>query len=516
MARIIPISLAIATLCAGQPTAEPAFVSGRVVDLNNVPLAEARVELRLASSVFANSGSFAVTGVDGAFRFENVAAERYNLEARRSGYINGRESFVLAAGQRLTGATIRLTPESSISGLVMNSNGDPFANARVGVYQWVFQPPARVFSRIGGANTGADGRFTIGGLRPGTYYVSAERNETLLTYYPNAVRHSAASPIILGSGGSFSNANIRMRDDPVFHVRGHVTNDAGPVSPEAIVWFYPAAPELDIRSFLRSPKLTANGEFDIDNVAPGAYLLRVQVPRDVSAEVPVLLQDRNIEDLTVTLRPGVRIVAKIAMDREQPISRPQGLGFPAVNPAFGGETGVLQEDGTFLFANAGPWMLLPLNATGLPPGTYIKSVRFGGEDITNSEHRFTSGGNLDVTISNRAAEVSGTVRDREGKALPNLLVSAWRAGPLPAGTFFRTYGGRSDANGAFRIQSLPPGDYRLVAWEEIPQLADRVPEFRSQFDGAAKAVHLTEGASETVEPALIRKAAVDEALAKLR
>ncbi|HEX5431625.1 MAG TPA: hypothetical protein VFW83_06645, partial [Bryobacteraceae bacterium] len=89
----------------------------------------------------------------------------------------------------------------------------------------------------------------------------------------------------------------------------------------------------------------------------------------------------------------------------------------------------IKQDGNFVLHNLMP-AAYRVNVAGLPPGTYIKSIRYGNQDITKSALDLSSGegGSLDILLSPKAADVSGTVRDSEGKALPGVRAALWIPG----------------------------------------------------------------------------------------
>jgi len=46
----------------------------------------------------------------------------------------------------------------------------------------------------------------------------------------------------------------------------------------------------------------------------------------------------------------------------------------------------------------------------------------------------------------------------------------------------------SDEKGMFKIVDLPPGQYKIFAWESVPDGAPQDPEFRKPFGNQAVAV----------------------------
>jgi len=152
----------------------------------------------------------------------------------------------------------------------------------------------------------------------------------------------------------------------------------------------------------------------------------------------------------------------------------------------------------------------------MPQGTYLKSARFGGQDVTHVPIDTTAGtgGTLDLVLSSKSADVSGSVQNEKGEPLAGVLVTLWPKTPdaSPTGG---TRPGFTDQTGGFKIQGLPPGDYYVAAWEDLDQGIAQNPDFLSHFTSDAKSMTLAEGSHESrdLKPVPADKIAVE--IAKL-
>jgi len=63
----------------------------------------------------------------------------------------------------------------------------------------------------------------------------------------------------------------------------------------------------------------------------------------------------------------------------------------------------------------------------------------------------------------------------------------------------KSTGNPLDNQGRFTLESIPPGDYKLFAWQAMERGAYLDPEFPQQFEDLGKAVSLKEGASMSVQ-----------------
>ena len=152
-----------------------------------------------------------------------------------------------------------------------------------------------------------------------------------------------------------------------------------------------------------------------------------------------------------------------------------------------------------------------VNVAGAPDGSYVKAIRFGGEDITgkNLDLTYGAGGDMAVVISPNAADLSGVVRNENGEGVPGVSVQVYLADELKRTAI-------TDQNGSYHLTSLAPGDYRIYAWEDIEPGLGQEPSFRKNFEGRAGVSKLEEKSHESVELKLISKDAIEIEAAKIR
>jgi hypothetical protein len=189
--------------------------------------------------------------------------------------------------------------------------------------------------------------------------------------------------------------------------------------------------------------------------------------------------------------------------------------------ADGAQTGFMNpqfnDDGTFAIHNIMP-AVYRVQVQPLTQGTYVKSIRFGSQDLLKTPLDLTggSGGAINVVLSPNAGDISGTVHGSDGMPLASAVVTLWTPGvPVEEIADF-TRIASTDANGQFKFGSLPPGDYRIAAWEQIDPGLGTVPEFRMKFESKAAAVKLEENAHESIEAPLIVRDAIETEAARLQ
>jgi hypothetical protein len=170
-------------------------------------------------------------------------------------------------------------------------------------------------------------------------------------------------------------------------------------------------------------------------------------------------------------------------------------------------------DGSFRLLAVPPDRYL-VQTANLPDGTYVKTISFNGQQLTNSVLDLTSGSNgeLNILLSKEAGEVSGTVLDSDGNAQQAAWVSLW---PTDRNSSETAEVAITDGRGAFRLGHLAPGKYRAVAWEEIEYGLAQTAAFCRLFDQDGTSIDLDEGSRESVRLKPVPSGRIEEATWRL-
>jgi len=421
--------------------------------------------------------------------------------------------------------------------------------ARVTAYRKVFTAGHWHLQFVQAAAAALDGAYQIGGLAAGKYYLCAEDSETAMgappgepgrpgreeryvtTCHPSALDAATAVAVGVGAGEEVGRVDIRIRRERVFRVRGRAISalTGGPLTRIALGI---APVETDPSGIQADPKvklgMAEDGGFEFGQLLPGSYVVSTQgslmlngkVYSDVPlvARRPVNISDRNIENLVLELGPPAEITGVFHTEGTDTPPAAINIGLVATDGLGRSNTPIVAagNDGTFVIPAVAP-NLYHVTVSHLPGGTYVKSIHLGGLDVTRTPLDLTSGagGKLALVLSPDAADVSGTVRNENGDACAGAAVTLWEPG-LPPGAVDTTRTVVADQSGGFRFQNLPPGDYRLAAWEEIEPGLAAIPEFRARFDGAAWAVKLNARDHAATDLKLVKKEAIEAQAAGLR
>lgn len=534
---------------AASAAARTARLEGQVLTQAGEPLRKASVRLTPYGTSLPNAVSYVDTSdASGNFVFEAVRPGRYTLSAQRTGFLMQNYGariatntypgsvLTLAAGQVVKDLSFKLAQQGVIFGRVTDMDGDPLPGAQVQVLRMYHSRGQRGLSQTGGTNTDDQGSFRIANVSPGSYYLAAEDSQSrsfgnsegvrpgrapnrltnVTTYYPDAVDAANAIPLEIAPGSELRGIEIRIRREAVFSIRGTVI-DARTGKP--------AVASLDAR-LKNGPQIGlgagasphGDGIFELRNLLPGEYVLMASTnnpAEPANGREEVTITDSDVAGVKMTLTRGAAMAGSVKLEGAGPPVHPMIvlIGVDGTDNASNTQT---KDDGTFELHGIAPGKYAAM-VDGLPDGVYVKSVRFGAQDVTRIALDFTSGANgtLDILLSPHAAEVLGTVKNNEGAAVSGVLVTLWPKGLRPETVWSGPPQSATDQNGDFRIAGLVPGEYYAIAWEDLEHDLIYDHDFLKRFESQATAVTLEEGAHQTIQPKWISREDAAAEAAKL-
>jgi RNA polymerase sigma factor (sigma-70 family) len=154
----------------------------------------------------------AISGPDGRYLVEGLAAGRHQVLAEAAGYGQARLTVVVGAAD-LQNVDLTLAAAASVLGRVVDGTGRPLGDVSVTALVATPDALADTITSSGVARTDAAGRFNIGGLGPGELRVHAEHFEA-------GTALAGPFPLVVGQ---VKNLELRMGQGGV--VRGRVVWD---------------------------------------------------------------------------------------------------------------------------------------------------------------------------------------------------------------------------------------------------------------------------------------------------
>lgn len=479
----------------GTPVARPAgtgVIRGRVV------AADTGAPIRGALVTIATRGMMLTIYTDARGRYElrDLAAGSYSVSAAPNQYqgqffsplpppsppIAPPPRVAVFDGQISEAGDLALPRAGAIVGRIVDDGGDPISNVQVTALR-----PSDPRGSNYNASQASDelGRYRLFHLPPGEYLVvvrpsggvggplvQGQSLGFIETYHPGTPSRDEAARVRVRAGEETSAGDLQLVPARMVSVKGMVLDSRGTPAP------------LRTRISLRHDSgsvttgVDAQGRFYFTPQQPGNYRLTARM-RDDSDEatleygsVALTLMDENLEDAIVSMKPTTNLGGRVVFEpAPAPALAAGALSITAqwkerwtssdlvVSPA------AVATDLTFTLRRLGGQIVLRPKG-GTMTGWFLKAVLLGTEDITDvpTEFREEDSTGLQVVLTARASEVTGTVRGDKGESGPNcniVLFGEDKAGWFPWSIRFRVV--RPDNDGRFSIKGLRSGRYYVIA-----------------------------------------------------
>jgi hypothetical protein len=402
-------------------------LDGEVVDRAGRPVVSAQVRLRLeGGGPFTNRAS--LTGPDGRFSFTGLTAASATISAATESATSRDYVLALHIGQRQS-LRIELDREGTISGSVVTARGVAAAGAIVRA-----QPLSTATDRSTPVPvlSSADGGFTLRGLAPGRYRLTAA---------PTFAAGASRTGTIEARTGD---VGVRVQLPASASLSALVKSATGEMPKLARV-FVDLAPRGEAE----------NGRIQIDGLEPGEHGLYVEAPGAGATKVErfVLAADENVDLGTLVLSGGRTVSGRVLTEDGSPVAGAEvSIGTLVIDGGgvnddligVGQQKQVTAEDGAFRFQGVESTASTLVARHPSRGRSAAQTVPAGTADITR-----------ELVLSGKTT-LAGRVL-RAGQPLSRAVVITYPVGNDAARTL-RTV----DEQGRFEFDGLTEGKYLLM------------------------------------------------------
>jgi hypothetical protein len=540
-----------------------ARVKGRVVDAQSgTALPRARVRIMGPGG----NRPLALTDETGAFEFAELPAGNFSLSVDRAGYLTsrhpeqaqtlrGNRPLTVADGQTLTGVVVPMYRGGAITGRVLDAHGDPVDSSQIQVLRLPAGGSGMPQQR-GNASTNDLGEFRAARLDPGTYLVVAiQRNQqpddpsdagSVATFYPGVASLDQAQPLKIERGQTVNGIDFMLVDASLSAVSGTVVDATGkPASAGSVQVRRVTAEFRDFGSF--GGPIRPDGTFKL-KLAPGDYEIEAHaMPPGSIGGGPMLDQlmgvadvsvsSAPVSDITIRLGGGASISGRIVFEGNSAPPTDVGdlrlyLGSTRDFMCRPGRSEIA-ADWTFHIDGASGTCTWPQMGVGrwtirrvayndadlleqpftLRPGSRMRDVKIVFSDRRNEltlqvadEHDVATREYVALVFSHdrtRWTDQSRFVRAYVPQPAP-AAPAAGRATPGTATTGSTTVAAPRPARPDMMV-GLPPGDYYVVALDDLAVEGWRDPAVLETFVPVARSITIGEDEKTTIS--LKRRAA---------
>jgi Carboxypeptidase regulatory-like domain/PDZ domain len=370
---------------------------------------------------------------DGKFALHHLGGGAISVRAYARDYATTDATMlVLGIGQRLDGVELVAERAYTVSGHVA-IKGDPKAGL-AGVYVLA----AGLDNRLPPDRTGADGRFEIIGVPPGSHRIVAALDALMQDTTVEVIDHDVTDVVI----ELVARATLSGRVEPgaIADVTLEIDEDVSSARFD----------EMEMSRLVRATS-DATGRFSLRNVPRGRFAIRALTKDGLAGTLAVTSTTADQTGLVVPLSPRASIAGRVVDTNGKPVTTGTVYAYLEDSPLYRlrGHYAAIAADGTF-------------KLVGLDAGTYALSAPDGDpqaklEVVVGTRAERTG---VTLTVSALDGEIRGRVVDLDGKPAANAWITV-NPGETPlAMARDRTV---TDRDGKFVVGRLARGKYIVRA-----------------------------------------------------
>ncbi len=516
---------ALLLICCAFLRAQPAAIEGVVINqATGEPMAGVHVRFTSAMSSGDGQAYGAMSDRAGHFSITSLPAGAYMAEGKQRGFFcmppKGSGSIPrvsLKAGQQLSDFKIEMAQEATISGQVLDDNGDP---VQANVHADAVSDRIMNYGRFG--NSDERGEFQIR-VAPGKYYIAASpwggrgqepeiRTDGTVdaiygeTYYPGAAAKAKAMLVEVAPGAELTGIDIHLARQPRGLSISGVVSGAPDWPGASMVMLLREADDPGHINSVNATGTGPDGHFQLPNLQPGAYRLYALNSFGntglYSLPVDLRLEGSDATGVNLVLAPGGELTGKLEIvggpgtEKLSVSLEPMQAGLTELSAAFADVTPSTEMDsgGAFRIGGVAP-AHYRVQVTSMPENAYLKSVRLDGVEAPDGKldlSRGAQGSSLQVVVSRNGGQVSGKLLDKSGEPVGAVPVMVLLVADPKDIDFERS--AKTVDDGTYSFQGVRPGKYRLLAFDRF--LFGEDPEFQEtikKLAAAAEEIEIKEG-----------------------
>lgn len=269
------------------------------------------------------------TDAEGSYRINNIAAGNYFVFPLSPGLVEKAQSkrmLTIAAGESIRDFDFALAPGGVITGRITNVDGQPLIEEQVNVMPVdgspQFTPPESAIQ------TDDRGIYRAFGLRPGKYRVSVGQPAKGLpgftpkqmysqTFYPSVTEISKATVMEVTEGSETKDVDIVVAAAvSTFTVSGRLIDGTGKAVPGISLGVHQSE-DGSSSSATGGIATNSNGEFKLQNVLPGKYLLFIAPVENSDLRgdpLPFEVIDRDLTGLEMKAKKGASLSGIVVLE----------------------------------------------------------------------------------------------------------------------------------------------------------------------------------------------------------
>ena len=469
------------------------------------------------------------------------------LMARKTGFLsrkNGQEGFQISPAQQEL--TISLVPEARVVGHVILPGSDGSDKIQVELYRRQVREGREHWDPAGTVMSRSDGEFRFAELSGGSYKLLTHelldrdpltfnpRGQLfgyLPVYYPAASDFATAAVIRLSPGETFQ-ARLSLAKREYYGVKLGVAN--APAGLQAGIQVWPRGHPSPGYSLGYNPR-----DGLIEGLLPdGTYTVQITTrgPNAMTGMLNITVSGAALSGSAVTLLPNSSITVSVKEEFQHIETVPLGrmtIGDVRPVPESGRRPNYLQvtllpaeefgfapgaslrpptgpEDDSLVIENVQPGRYRVRVNTSIG---FASAITSGSTDLQRQTLVVGLGAStppIEITVRDDGAEVEGVIESTASTGVRRTWFNS--PGQSPGNVYFVPMADGDgqfreawiSPDGKFRLQQLPPGTYRVLAFDrQQPDMEYARGEVLGQYDSKAQVVRVVSGQKEHLQLPLI-------------